>query len=222
MFYYEVLLADSKFHGGAPLTYSSEESLPPMSVVTVPLRSRLATGFVVSEVGRPGFAVKPVKALISAKPLPFHCLQLAEWMAGYYAASLGECLRQFAPSKPAVRQIKTDGFDKASVQLEMKTALTAEQKRAIQEIKANPSTTVLLHGETGSGKTRVYLELAREALAAGKSVILLTPEISLTTQLAASAAAYLDKRPYILHSGLSAARRKRIWLELLESAEPQV
>ncbi|HVS79285.1 MAG TPA: DEAD/DEAH box helicase, partial [Candidatus Saccharimonadales bacterium] len=207
MFYYEVLLADSKYRGSAPLTYSSEESLPLMSVVTVPLRARLATGFIVSEVGKPGFAVKPVKAMMSPKPLPYHCLQLAQWMAEYYASSLGEALRQFAPSKPAVRQIKAaDGQDKSTVQLEMKTALTAEQKRAVQEIKSNPSTTMLLHGETGSGKTRVYLEMARETLAAGKSVILLTPEISLTAQLATAAAAYLDRRPHILHSGLSAAR----------------
>jgi primosomal protein N' len=53
-----------------------------------------------------------------------------------------------------------------TIQLEMHAPLTADQKRAIKEIKANPSTTILLHGETGSGKTRVYLELARDTLAA--------------------------------------------------------
>jgi primosomal protein N' (replication factor Y) len=175
MFYYEVLVADTKYHSSAPLTYSSEEKLAPLSVVTVPLRSRAVTGFVMSEVG-----------------------------------------------KPAIRQIKSELVAGPQVQLEMKTPLTAEQKRAVKEIKDSPSTTVLLHGETGSGKTRVYLELAKASLDAGKSVIMLTPEISLTTQLAAAAAAYLDIKPHILHSGITPAKRKQIWLKLLESDTPQI
>jgi primosomal protein N' (replication factor Y) len=159
MFYYEVLLADAKYRSAAPLTYSSEEPLPLMSVVTVPLRQRLVSGFILSETGKPGFAVKPVRALLSDKPLPHYCLELAQWLSEYYASSLGEALRQYAPSKPAVRQIKTASLaaldEVGVVQLEMQTPLTEEQKRAVQEIKDKPSTTVLLHGETGSGKTRV-------------------------------------------------------------------
>ncbi|HET7827813.1 MAG TPA: primosomal protein N', partial [Candidatus Saccharimonadales bacterium] len=222
MFYSEVLVADSKYRSAAPLTYASKDSLAPLSVVTVPLRSRAVTGFVLNEVGRPGFAVKEVKSLLSDRPLPYHCLQLAQWMAEYYAAPLSECLRLFAPSRPAIRQIKTEALPVPAVQMEMKTALTADQKRAVKQIEANPSTTVLLHGETGSGKTRVYLELARQSLKAGKSVILLTPEISLTAQLEAAAAAYLDQAPHVLHSNLSTAKRKQIWLELLQADQPQI
>ena len=222
MFYYEVLVADTKYHSSAPLTYSSEERLGPLSVVTVPLRSRAVSGFVIGEVAKPGFAAKSIISLLSSKPLPGHCLELAKWMADYYAVPLSESLRLFAPSRPAIRQIKSEAPAGPAVQLEMKTALTADQKRAVKEITANPSTTVLLHGETGSGKTRVYLELAKASLAAGKSVIILTPEISLTTQLAASTAAYLDIKPHVLHSGITAAKRKQIWLKLLESVTPQV
>jgi primosomal protein N' (replication factor Y) len=222
MFYYEVLIADGKYRSSAPLTYSSKDSLAPLSVVTVPLRSRAVTGFIMNEVGRPGFDVKDIKSLLSGRPLPYHCLQLAQWLAEYYAAPLSECLRLFAPSRPVIRQIKAETGPVPQVQMEMKTALTEEQKRAASEIKANPSTTVLLHGETGSGKTRVYLELAKESLKAGKSVILLTPEISLTAQLEAAAGAYLDQPPHVMHSNLSAAKRKQIWLKLLEANKPQV
>jgi primosomal protein N' (replication factor Y) len=148
-------------------------------------------------------------------------------MENYYASTLSEALRQFAPTKPAVRAIKTDrgqyfGEPEPIVQMSLQAPLTADQKTAIKQIKANPSTTVLLHGVTGSGKTRVYLELARETLAAGKSVMLLTPEISLTTQLAAAAEAFLHTKPLILHSQLSAAKRKQLWLKTIESTEPQV
>jgi primosomal protein N' (replication factor Y) (superfamily II helicase) len=193
----------------------------------VPLRNRAATGFVIAEAGLPKFATKPIKTLLSNRPLPYHCLQLAQWMEAYYAANLSESLRQFAPTKPAIRAIKTDeqpimGNPQQIIQLELQAPLTADQQRAIKQIKASPSTTVLLHGETGSGKTRVYLELACETLAAGKSVILLTPEISLTTQLAAAAQAYLHIKPLILHSQLTAAKRKQLWLKVIESTEPQV
>lgn len=220
-------MADTKYKSGAPLTYSSEEPLEILNAVTVPLRSRSATGFILNEVEKPPFAVKPIKALVSLKPLPYHCLQLAQWMENYYASNLSECLRLFAPSKPAIRTIKSSGQNQLAlpppvVQLELQAPLTADQKRAIKEIKANPSTTVLLHGETGSGKTRVYLELAKETLAAGKSVVLLTPEISLTTQLATAAQSYLQTKPLVLHSQLSAAKRKRLWLRVIESGEPQV
>ncbi|MBX4188777.1 primosomal protein N' [Candidatus Saccharibacteria bacterium] len=227
MRYYEVLLADMKYKSGAPLTYSSEDALEVLSVVSVPLRARTATGFVLSEVDKPSFAAKPIKSLVSERPLPYHCLQLAQWMETYYALNLSEALRQFAPTKPAIRSIKqasvpAPGIDQPVMQLQMHAPLTADQKRALTEIKASPSTTVLLHGETGSGKTRVYLELARGTLAAGKSVVLLTPEISLTTQLAAAAQAFLQVKPIVVHSQLSAAVRKQLWLKSLQAAEPQI
>jgi len=227
MRYYEVLLADAKYKSGAPLTYSSEDALETLSVVSVPLRARTATGFVIGETGKPGFAVKPVKALVSQRPLPYHCLQLAQWIESYYSANLSEVLRQFAPTKPAIRGIKPVeevGLDISQpvLQLQMQAPLTADQKQAITQINELPSTTVLLHGETGTGKTRVYLELAKRTMEAGKSVILLTPEISLTTQLAAAAESYLQVKPIVMHSQLSAARRKRLWLKMIEATEPLV
>ena len=113
MRYYEVLLADTKYKSGAALTYSSEDALEVLSVVSVPLRARTATGFVLAETGKPGFAVKPIKSLVSPKPLPYHCLQLAQWMEAYYAVNLSEALRQFAPSKPAIRSIKSESLSNA-------------------------------------------------------------------------------------------------------------
>ena len=227
MRYYEVLLADTKYKSGAALTYSFPDALEVLNVVSVPLKNRTATGFVLGEVKKPPFPVKPIKNLMTSTPLPYHCLQLAQWMEVYYAANLSEVLRLFAPTKPAVRGIRAEGTPSISqpellTQLQLHTPLTADQRRAISEIKASPSTTILLHGETGTGKTRVYLELAKQSLTAGKSVILLTPEISLTTQLAAAAQSFLNIKPVIMHSQLSAASRKQLWLKAIESTQPQV
>lgn len=222
--YYKILPADAKYKSAAPLVYSSDELLPALSVVTVPLRNRNVSGFVLGKTAKPAFAAKPVKNRLTHCTLPGHCLQLARWLENYYAVSLGEALRQFAPTKPSLRPAtEAQPLEQINeVQLELQAPLTADQKRAIKEIKASAGTTVLLHGQTGAGKTRVYLELARQTLTAGKSVILLTPEISLTTQLAAAAESYLQIKPLVLHSQLTAAQRKRLWRQIIESAGPQV
>ncbi|HVX58839.1 MAG TPA: primosomal protein N' [Candidatus Saccharimonadales bacterium] len=223
MHYYEVLIADGHYHSSAPLTYSSEGKLEELSVVTVPLRNRNVTGFVIAEASSPPqFKVKDIKSVVSQKPLPYHCLELAHWLEKYYACTLAEALRQFAPSRPSVRRSK-----KTVQTLEPEDAgptksepLTNEQRQALRSIESSPSTTLLLHGETGSGKTRLYMELAKRTLSAGKSVILLTPEISLTSQLLMNTRRYLKGPVYVLHSQLGDAERKKIWFEILEAKGP--
>jgi primosomal protein N' (replication factor Y) len=224
MRYYEVIVADSRYRGDTPLTYSYEGDLVVLCAVTVPLRARMVTGFVLREVEKPGFSAKPIRALLSNKPLPAHCLDLAKWVSSYYICSFGEAMRQFAPSKPSIRRSeKTDAeVILEPAQLELKAPLTKDQVYAVGAISGHPSTTVLLHGHTGTGKTRVYLELAHKTLGLGKSVLLLTPEIALTPQLANAAKKSLGNKVIVMHSQLTQAERKHIWLSILESADPIV
>jgi primosomal protein N' (replication factor Y) len=151
---------------------------------------------------------------------------LASWVSGYYATSFSEALRQFAPSKPSLRrknEDQTESLIQANhEQLSFESPLTKDQTAAISSIQNHPSTTVLLHGHTGTGKTRVYIELAKKTLAAGKSVILLTPEIALTSQLTQAVKKQLGSNTYVLHSQLTQASRKKIWLSILESKVPVV
>ncbi len=224
MRFYEVWVADGNYRGEKPLTYSYEQELSPFTVVTVSLRAKVVTGFVYQKVAKPSFEAKPIKAALSSVPLPAHCLELARWLADYYACSLGDALRQFAPSKPTIRRASEPEAlsESGSLQLELDKPLTTDQKKALAFIRKSKHTTTLLHGDTGTGKTRVYLELAQETLASGKSVILLTPEIALTTQLAAAVEQQLAAPAYVLHSQLTAAARKKIWLAVLEAKEPVV
>jgi primosomal protein N' (replication factor Y) len=224
MRFYEMYIADSRYHSNAPLTYSSEEPLRIMSVVTVQLRQRTVTGFVVAEVEKPSFNTKPIRALVSKKPLPAHSLELSKWLSGYYATNLSEALRQFAPSKPTLRhKLQTSQeIPQESSQLEFKAPLTKDQAQALKTIRENPSTTTLLHGHTGTGKTRVYVELAKKTIENGKSVILLTPEIALTSQLTLAVSKQIDSQVFVLHSQLTQSKRKQIWLSILESDRPVV
>ncbi len=69
----------------------------------------------------------------------------------------------------------------------------------------------LLYGVTGSGKTEVYMHLAEACLNAGKSVILLVPEIALTGQMVDWFHSRFGAQTAILHSRLSAGERYDEW-----------
>ncbi|HLG90948.1 MAG TPA: primosomal protein N' [Candidatus Saccharimonadales bacterium] len=226
MRYYEVFVADSRYRRDEPLTYSYEERLAPGHVVTVTLRNRVVTGFVLKEVDRPDFATKQIKTTLSSRLLPEHCLQLANWLKDYYKSSLGETLRLFAPSAPVVRAFVLDEKQlidqNIELELHLEQPLTNDQKKTLTDISKSKTTTVLLHGDTGTGKTRVYLDLARQALDSGRSVLMLTPEIALTSQLEHIFASQLTYPIYVLHSQLTPSKRKKIWLAILESAKPVV
>ncbi len=69
----------------------------------------------------------------------------------------------------------------------------------------------LLHGVTGSGKTAVYLASMRRALAAGKSSLLLVPEIGLTPAMVAQLQSAFGAEVALLHSALTANERVEQW-----------
>ena len=75
----------------------------------------------------------------------------------------------------------------------------------------------LLAGVTGSGKTEIYLQLARRMLAAGRSVVVLVPEIALISQMERRYRARLADRIAVLHSGLSAGERYDQWMMIRQA-----
>lgn len=69
----------------------------------------------------------------------------------------------------------------------------------------------LLHGVTGSGKTQVYIETIREALAQGKTSIVLVPEISLTPQTVRRFKTHFGDDVTVMHSRMSVGERYDSW-----------
>jgi primosomal protein N' (replication factor Y) len=83
--------------------------------------------------------------------------------------------------------------------------------RLCEDVEARKFSGMLLHGVTGSGKTAVYLAGMRALLEAGRSAILLVPEIGLTPAVAADLHQVFGDEVAILHSALSDRERAEQW-----------
>lgn len=97
--------------------------------------------------------------------------------------------------------------------------LNAEQALALTKVEealasSDHARPILLHGVTGSGKTEIYLQAIRQALARGRSAIVLVPEISLTPQTVERFKGRFAEAPdvvAVLHSHLSQGERHDEW-----------
>ena len=91
--------------------------------------------------------------------------------------------------------------------------LSEQQQRAIAEIKAQlpEKNAVLLYGVTGSGKTRIYVELIREVMRQGGQVLYLLPEIALTTQIIHRLQKVFGDQVSVYHSKVNTHERVEVW-----------
>ena len=221
MYYYFVWVRSSRYHGSEPLTYASDVKLATGSVVEIELQKETVLGLVVGPTQEPRFKTKPVSRVYDLPPLPLHLIKLGQWLQGYYPAPLGIITQQFLPNNLSEKQLALD--DKTVLpapDLSQLPPLTPEQTLALAAMEQQ--NTYLLHGKTGTGKTRLYIELAARAVAAGKSAIILTPEISLTSQLATSFRKVFGSRVVLLHSQQAPSERQQAWLTCLRATEPLI
>jgi primosomal protein N' (replication factor Y) (superfamily II helicase) len=113
------------------------------------------------------------------------------------------------------REVYRDPFRAESFGHDTKLSLNAGQAEAFSQISAaielGAFAPFLLHGVTGSGKTEVYLQAIAVVLAAGKTALVLVPEIALTPQLVGRFKRRFDCGIAVLHSGLSDGERFDEW-----------
>jgi primosomal protein N' (replication factor Y) (superfamily II helicase) len=116
------------------------------------------------------------------------------------------------------RQVERDPFQAGSATPPPERpalVLTAEQDDALARLLSlagrGDFQAALLHGVTGSGKTEIYLRLARHVLGLGRAVLLLVPEIALTPAVALTFRQTFGARVAIQHSGLSDGERHDQW-----------
>ncbi|MBR3377855.1 DEAD/DEAH box helicase family protein, partial [Candidatus Saccharibacteria bacterium] len=184
MNYYLIAPAKSFHQSENLLTYESEDKLQPGQIVEIPLGKQSTIGVIVKKVTKPDFLTKAISSVLYETPLPGHLVKAMLWLTDYYRCPLSSVVQAILPRGiTKKRRSAPETLKNKFYSPESQNPLSKAQKRAIDEIEANPANTVLLHGITGSGKTNIYIELAKRQLNSGKSVILLVPEIALTSQL---------------------------------------
>ena len=89
---------------------------------------------------------------------------------------------------------------------DLQTEILTELKSQFEE-----KNTVLFHGITGSGKTEIYITLIKEVLAGGSQVLLLLPEIALTTHMVSRLRKVFGSSMGVFHSKYSDNERVEVW-----------
>jgi primosomal protein N' (replication factor Y) len=195
-----------------PFTYELTDGAAKGAVVSVPLGRSRRRGVVVDLVDEAPAGVKPVPIDAVLDEVPPALVDLALWVADYYGSTPGRALELIAPVKrkrrkeqapPAERQALADHATPPE--------LTTEQLSVLERIEAaleRGGGHFLLYGETGSGKTEVYLRACASAIEHSRTAIVLVPEIALTPQTLGRFRARFGDAVALLHSGLTDAERR--------------
>ena len=121
-----------------------------------------------------------------------------------------------------IKNISLNSYQSSSPKKRV-VVLTDQQKKVIRGIKdMKHGEALLLWGETGSGKTEVYLRIAESQLTLNKSCLILAPEIGLIPQLIDRFVDKFKENIYEYHSNCSPKHRQLVWREILNASQPLI
>lgn len=181
------------------------------SIVTIPFGKKELYG-AISQIINDESKIKDVaeykiKNIISIDPLftlPVLYFSIIDWIADYYLCSRGEALSLFMP--PDIKMPRSQKSEVKS-QKNYPKKLNFEQEKIFKKLKASLNSKIkkpaLIHGVTGSGKTEVYIHLAREVIRNNKQAVILVPEIILTPQTVERFREVFGNTICLIHSKMS-------------------
>ncbi|HYR42245.1 MAG TPA: primosomal protein N' [Terriglobia bacterium] len=231
--------------------YRVNESVETGCRVIVPFRKREVEGFVVNlrKDAPRDLEVHDIRSLVDRSPLVRpDIFKLCRWIADYYISPLGEVLKAALPPGILPKHVergpgvirgqtpKSPKFEEISIGSNLgdlgvcpritpgpRPILTPDQTSALSAISNSSGFhAILLHGVTGSGKTEIYMRAVEHFLAAGRTSLVLVPEIGLTPQLTDCFAERFPAQTAILHSSLTRRQRIDEWLRIYRGEVPIV
>ena len=201
MNYYEVAIL------GKPLilTYQSEKPLTPGRIVRVRIKSRIYDAAILQEVPKPAFDCIDIEE-ISPTFFGVEQLDIARFIATYYFSAPGEALALFVP----FRDDQQANPSPPSPHID----LSPLQQEALDFVKDHDVS--LLFGDTGSGKTQIYMAYFAEVLRKGQEAIFLMPEISLTPQMELRLKEVFGESVVVWHSKLTKKQKEAALQKIYE------
>jgi len=188
------------------------EGLEVGDIVEVPLRTRRVRGVVIEETSKPQFETKGVlKKLGSFSEKKW---EFFKFIYSYYFVTPGEALKLFY--RP---ELSNPNLNLSPLSPSHSIEYTPAQLEAIQFLKKGGAR--ILFGDTGSGKTEIYIELIKEALEQGKTALFLLPEIAITSQMEKRLRGVFGEWLGVWHSQLPKRHRSQL-VERVATGEVRV
>ena len=198
MYYYDIALLNSPLE---PFTYQSQNTIEIGTKVKVKVKNRDAYGVVLATTKEPNFNTSDILE-ISDSSYSQKQIELARFIATYYFCSLGEALGIMLPYESGVHSHAEHGNERVLPQI----TLSAKQNEALEFLKKHK--TALLFGDTGSGKTEIYMKYFEDMIGQKKRSIFLMPEISLTPQMNQRLHRHFGDAVVMWHSKLTPKQKK--------------
>ena len=209
MFFYTVSLLNSPL---GSYTYHFKEPLKRGDKVLVQLQKRETFGVVIEVCEKPEFKTSEILDVLeeyySSKQL-----ELAQFISSYYICSFGDALGIMVP------HLKDPISEEKNTSITTNIELSKKQTEALNFLKKHPIS--LLFGDTGSGKTEIYMKFFEEVLAKGKQAVFLMPEISLTPQMDERLKHHFGEDVVMYHSKLT-PKNKKIALHKIRNSEAKI
>ena len=191
--------------------YKTSKFLDTGIVVRVEFKSKKVVGVVIKTHTEKIYD-KPLKfidSILSSNPLPNEILKSSDFVAKYSCNFRSLILKLFLTGFERNSTIK---LEKNLFSKPKKLELSSEQTKASIYLKqlGNQFRVAVLHGVTGSGKTRVFMSLVKEKLLNGFQCLILVPEIILTSEWVKEIEEDFNISPIIYHSSINKKKREEI------------
>jgi len=211
------------------LTYKVPESFQKQiqlyQFVEVPLKNGTELGIILevnTTFNGDDLKVREIHSLVSEEVFLSDDMKLLlEWMSQYYITPIHTVLHLFFPknlrekiAKLQYRSLKEKDYH---YHLDFRNTLQPIQQKVLEKLQKSGFPVTLFYGVTGAGKTHIYQELAREEIKKGKSVLILVPEIVLTSQVAKEFQKNFGEDVIILTSDVTEAKKSQYWKDIYDS-----
>lgn len=214
MHFYEVAILSSPL---SLLTYHFNSHLEIGTAVEIVMRNKNYKALIISTCQEPAFQTNEILS-VSAFFYSLKQRELAQFISTYYICSLGEALGMMVPYLGAETSLSDLSGQSKIERVEVVSAIILSPKQTEALLFLQQHKISLLFGDTGSGKTEIYMKYFEEMLACENRALFLMPEISLTPQMSKRLEEHFGDKVVMWHSKLTPLQKKKALAKIYDGS----